>query len=59
MLLQAWLNRHGPFDAIVDGANVGLFNQNFVDGGFNFHQVPVFLLILFLCLSIFFNHILS
>nr|BAP69208.1 pentatricopeptide repeat protein [Physcomitrium patens] len=36
---QAWLNRHGPFDAIVDGANVGLFNQNFVDGGFNFHQL--------------------
>ncbi|KAG0605932.1 hypothetical protein M758_9G099400 [Ceratodon purpureus] len=36
---QGWLNRHGPFDVIVDGANVGLFNQNFGDGGFNFHQL--------------------
>ncbi|KAJ1394653.1 Tetratricopeptide-like helical domain superfamily [Sesbania bispinosa] len=27
---QKWLERHGPFDAVVDGANVGLANvQNF------------------------------
>lgn len=26
---------------IVDGANVGLFNQNFGEGGFNFYQVFV------------------
>lgn len=38
-LLQGWLDRHGPFDVIVDGANVGLFNQNFGEGGFNFYQV--------------------
>jgi hypothetical protein len=36
---QAWLDRHGPFDAIVDAANVGLYNQNFGDGGFNYFQV--------------------
>jgi proteinaceous RNase P len=36
---QACLDRHGPFDAIVDAANVGLYNQNFGDGGFNFFQV--------------------
>jgi len=38
-LMQAWLDRHGPFDVIVDGANVGLYNQNFSDGGFSFFQV--------------------
>lgn len=26
---------------IVDGANVGLFNQNFGEGGFNFYQVHI------------------
>ncbi|CAN5963673.1 unnamed protein product [Sphagnum jensenii] len=36
---EAWLDRHGPFDAIVDAANVGLYNQNFGDGGFNFFQL--------------------
>lgn len=36
---QGWLDRHGPFDVIVDGANVGLFDQNFGEGGFNFHQL--------------------
>ncbi|XP_050375044.1 proteinaceous RNase P 1, chloroplastic/mitochondrial [Argentina anserina] len=25
---QEWLQRHGPFDAIIDGANVGLSNQH-------------------------------
>ncbi|GAB4833636.1 Proteinaceous RNase P 1, chloroplastic/mitochondrial, variant 3 [Ancistrocladus abbreviatus] len=24
---QEWLHQHGPFDAVVDGANVGLVNQ--------------------------------
>ena len=37
--MQAWLDEHGPFDAIVDGANIGLYNQNFGEGGFNFFQV--------------------
>ncbi|KAF8405669.1 hypothetical protein HHK36_007746 [Tetracentron sinense] len=25
---QEWLLRHGPFDAVIDGANVGLINQH-------------------------------
>ncbi|KAM7251662.1 hypothetical protein ACFE04_023545 [Oxalis oulophora] len=25
---QGWLRQHGPFDAVVDGANVGLVNQH-------------------------------
>ena len=35
---QAWLDQHGPFDAVVDGANVGLYGQNW-DQSVNFHQV--------------------
>lgn len=34
-LIQDWLQRHGPFDAVVDGANVGLINQH----KFSFFQV--------------------
>ncbi|KAL2603159.1 hypothetical protein R1flu_017246 [Riccia fluitans] len=36
---QEWFEQHGPFDAIVDGANIGLYNQNFAQGGFNFYQL--------------------
>ncbi|KAM1170428.1 hypothetical protein ACFX2G_021300 [Malus domestica] len=32
---QEWLQRHGPFDAVVDGANVGLVNQH----NFSFFQL--------------------
>ncbi|KAL1552200.1 Proteinaceous RNase P 1, chloroplastic/mitochondrial [Salvia divinorum] len=32
---QEWLQRHGPFDAVVDGANLGLANQRV----FNFGQI--------------------
>ncbi|KAM3308445.1 proteinaceous RNase P 1, chloroplastic/mitochondrial [Capsicum chacoense] len=32
---QDWLQRHGPFDAVVDGANVGLISQR----NFNFSQL--------------------
>lgn len=28
MQFQEWLQRHGPFDAVVDGANLGLANQH-------------------------------
>jgi len=37
----AWMNqREGkPFTAIVDGANVGYYMQNFEHGKFNFHQI--------------------
>ena len=34
-----WSQRHGPFDTIVDGANVGMYNQHFEDAHFNFNQV--------------------
>ncbi|XP_021298918.1 proteinaceous RNase P 1, chloroplastic/mitochondrial isoform X3 [Herrania umbratica] len=32
---QEWLQQHGPFDAVVDGANVGLINAD----SFNFNQL--------------------
>lgn len=32
---QEWLQQHGPFDAVIDGANVGLTNQH----SFNFFQL--------------------
>lgn len=32
---QEWLDRHGPFDAVIDGANVGLVNQH----NFSFYQL--------------------
>uniref|UniRef100_A0A5B7BWT7 ribonuclease P n=1 Tax=Davidia involucrata TaxID=16924 RepID=A0A5B7BWT7_DAVIN len=32
---QEWLQRHGPFDAVIDGANVGLINQH----NFSFFQL--------------------
>ncbi|MQL81148.1 hypothetical protein Taro_013589, partial [Colocasia esculenta] len=31
---QEWLDQHGPFDAVIDGANVGLYNQH----NFSFFQ---------------------
>lgn len=34
-LIQEWLQQHGPFDAVVDGANVGLIKAD----TFNFNQV--------------------
>lgn len=36
---RAWLERHGPFGAVIDGANVALYGQNFEKGGFNFGQI--------------------
>ncbi|XP_052194532.1 proteinaceous RNase P 1, chloroplastic/mitochondrial [Diospyros lotus] len=35
MQFQEWLQRRGPFDAVIDGANVGLVNQN----NFSFFQL--------------------
>ncbi|KAJ4831635.1 Proteinaceous RNase P 1, chloroplastic/mitochondrial [Turnera subulata] len=32
---QEWLQRRGPFDAVIDGANMGLANQR----SFNFYQL--------------------
>ncbi|KAJ7570352.1 hypothetical protein O6H91_01G116700 [Diphasiastrum complanatum] len=36
---QDWLDQHGPFDFVVDAANVGMYNQNFQGAGFNIFQV--------------------
>ncbi|CAN0900471.1 Proteinaceous RNase P 3 [Linum grandiflorum] len=35
---QDWLEKHSNYDAIVDAANVGLYQQNFVEGGFSVAQ---------------------
>ena len=34
-----WLARKGPLPYLVDGANVGMYNQNFKQSAFNFNQV--------------------
>ena len=34
-----WLRRRGPLPFLVDGANAGMYNQNFENSGFNFDQV--------------------
>lgn len=34
---QEWLQQHGPFDAVIDGANICLTNMH----NFNFLQVSV------------------
>ncbi|XP_038705820.1 proteinaceous RNase P 2-like isoform X1 [Tripterygium wilfordii] len=36
---QDWLEKHADYEAIVDGANVGLYQQNFADGGFSVSQL--------------------
>lgn len=38
-LLKGWLEKHADFEFIVDGANIGLYQQNFADGGFSVSQV--------------------
>ncbi|BAT93366.1 hypothetical protein VIGAN_07231400 [Vigna angularis var. angularis] len=41
---QAWLEKHDAYEAIVDGANVGLYKQNFADGGFGISQCSLIVL---------------
>lgn len=36
---RGFLSRHGPYGAVVDGANVALFGQNHDTGGFSFAQL--------------------
>ncbi|XP_015873425.3 proteinaceous RNase P 2 [Ziziphus jujuba] len=36
---QDWLEKNADYNAIVDGANVGLYQQNFSDGSFSVSQV--------------------
>jgi proteinaceous RNase P len=33
------LEEHGAYEAIVDGANIALYQQNFAEGGFSLTQV--------------------
>lgn len=42
-MVQAWLERCGPYGALIDGANVALFGQNFAEGGFSFGQIKAVL----------------
>ncbi|KAK0603259.1 hypothetical protein LWI29_003069 [Acer saccharum] len=41
---QDWLEQHADYEAIVDGANIGLYQQNFAEGGFNIPQSSLMLL---------------
>ncbi|XVF46888.1 hypothetical protein PTKIN_Ptkin03bG0064300 [Pterospermum kingtungense] len=36
---QDWLEENADFEAIVDGANIGLYQQNFAEGGFSLLQL--------------------
>ncbi|KAK4375909.1 hypothetical protein RND71_006586 [Anisodus tanguticus] len=36
---QDWLEKHSDYEAVVDAANVGLFQQNFAEGGFSIPQL--------------------
>ncbi|KAF1328878.1 hypothetical protein FI667_g6318, partial [Globisporangium splendens] len=40
---KTWLDEHGPFDVVIDAANVGYFNQNYEGGGFNYKQIETLL----------------
>ena len=33
------METHSDYEAIIDAANVGLYQQNFADGGFSISQV--------------------
>ncbi|KAJ6365434.1 hypothetical protein OIU76_030250 [Salix suchowensis] len=36
---QNWVEKHATYEAIVDGANIGLYQQNFAEGGFSISQL--------------------
>nr|XP_043612675.1 proteinaceous RNase P 2 [Erigeron canadensis] len=38
---QNWLDEHNNFEAILDGANIGLYQQNFAEGGFSVSQLEI------------------
>lgn len=40
--LKDWLEQHSGYETVVDGANVGLYQQNFAQGGFSIAQVLEF-----------------
>ncbi|KAL2511101.1 Proteinaceous RNase P 3 [Abeliophyllum distichum] len=36
---QDWLQQNSEYEAVVDGANIGLYQQNFAEGGFSVAQL--------------------
>ncbi|KAI3450695.1 hypothetical protein Pfo_007360 [Paulownia fortunei] len=36
---QDWLEQHSEYETVVDGANIGLYQQNFAEGGFSIAQL--------------------
>jgi len=36
---REWVSKHGPFDVVVDGANIGYANQNFAEGALSYSQI--------------------
>ncbi|ONK77599.1 uncharacterized protein A4U43_C02F8350 [Asparagus officinalis] len=38
-IFQEWLEKRADYGAIVDGANIALYQQNFADGGFSLSQL--------------------
>ncbi|EYU36960.1 hypothetical protein ABFS82_04G207400 [Erythranthe guttata] len=36
---QDWLEKHSEYETVVDGANIGLYQQNFAEGGFSVTQL--------------------
>ncbi|KAF4136595.1 Protein-only RNase P domain-containing protein [Phytophthora infestans] len=38
---KQWLEEFGPYDVVIDAANVGYCNQNFEGGGFNYAQIEL------------------
>ncbi|GLT63854.1 hypothetical protein SLA2020_363860 [Shorea laevis] len=36
---QDWLEKHACYEAVLDGANIGLYQQNFAEGGFSVPQL--------------------
>lgn len=40
---QDWLEENADYEVIVDGANIGLYQQNFAEGGFSLLQSSLML----------------
>ncbi|KAL3638930.1 hypothetical protein CASFOL_016837 [Castilleja foliolosa] len=36
---QDWLGQHSEYETVIDGANIGLYQQNFAEGGFSIAQL--------------------
>ncbi|KAJ6853787.1 proteinaceous RNase P 2 [Iris pallida] len=36
---QDWLEKHAQYEAVIDAANIALYQQNYADGGFSLSQI--------------------